>query len=130
MMTFKNLRTTEYFSQLWCEIETFAKDNDISIQTPSKGCKRKRQEPTIFKHFDVTAITSAEHSIDETNETVESYFKKKAFFPVVIRGMLLSYRMASGTSSKKAPGDKITAISSSALALMSTVTTVRILKNI
>lgn len=37
MMTFKNLRTTEYFSQLWREIETFAKDHDISIQTPSKG---------------------------------------------------------------------------------------------
>lgn len=35
-MTFKNLRTTEYFSQLWCEIETFAKDHDIPIQTPPK----------------------------------------------------------------------------------------------
>ncbi|XP_008179531.1 zinc finger MYM-type protein 1-like [Acyrthosiphon pisum] len=75
MMTFKNLRTTEYFSQLWSEIETFAKDHDISIQTPSKGCKRKRQEPTIFKDFDVTATTSAEnYSIDETNETIEGYF--------------------------------------------------------
>jgi hypothetical protein len=37
MMTFKNSRTTEYFSKLWCEIEIFAKDNEISIQTPSKG---------------------------------------------------------------------------------------------
>lgn len=27
MMTFKNLKTTEYFSQLWSEIETFAKDH-------------------------------------------------------------------------------------------------------
>jgi len=37
MMTFKNSRTTEYFSKLWCEIEIFAKDNEISIQTPSQG---------------------------------------------------------------------------------------------
>jgi len=36
--------------------------------------------------------------------------------------------MASGTSSKKAPVDTITTISSSALALMSTAMTVRILK--
>jgi hypothetical protein len=36
-MTFKNSRTTEYFSKLWYEIEIFAKDNEISIQTPSKG---------------------------------------------------------------------------------------------
>jgi hypothetical protein len=36
MMTFKNSRTTEYFSKLWCEIEIFAKNNEISIQTPSK----------------------------------------------------------------------------------------------
>ena len=37
MMTFKNSRTTEYFSKLWCEVETFDKDNEISIQRPSKG---------------------------------------------------------------------------------------------
>jgi hypothetical protein len=37
MMTFKNSRTTEYFSKLWCEIKIFVKDNDVSIQTPSKG---------------------------------------------------------------------------------------------
>ena len=33
-MTFKNSRT-KYFSKLWCEIEIFAKDNEISIQTSS-----------------------------------------------------------------------------------------------
>ncbi|KAL4131439.1 hypothetical protein QTP88_008752 [Uroleucon formosanum] len=68
MMTFKNSRTTEYFSKLWCEIEIFVKDNEISIQTPSEGCKRKRQEPHNLKHFDTTATTN--------------YFRKNAFFPV------------------------------------------------
>lgn len=37
MITFKNSRTTEYFSKLWCEIEIIAEDNEISIQTPSTG---------------------------------------------------------------------------------------------
>lgn len=37
IMTFKNSRTSEYFSQLWYEIETFAKDNEILIQTPYQG---------------------------------------------------------------------------------------------
>ncbi|VVC41706.1 Hypothetical protein CINCED_3A025179 [Cinara cedri] len=35
MMTFKNSRTAVYFSKLWCVIEIFAKDYEISIQTPS-----------------------------------------------------------------------------------------------
>ncbi|KAL4135611.1 hypothetical protein QTP88_007209 [Uroleucon formosanum] len=82
MMTFKNSRTTEYFSKLWCEIEIFAKDNEISIQTPSEGCKRKRQEPHNLKHFDTTATTSAEQNINDTSETIEDYFRKNAFFPV------------------------------------------------
>ncbi|KAL4153779.1 hypothetical protein QTP88_001612 [Uroleucon formosanum] len=82
MMTFKNSRTTEYFSKLWCEIEIFAKDNEISIQTPSQGCKRKRQEPHNLKHFDTTATTSAEQNINDTSETIENYFRKNAFFPV------------------------------------------------
>ncbi|KAL4125788.1 hypothetical protein QTP88_010028 [Uroleucon formosanum] len=82
MMTFKNCRTTEYFSKLWCEIEIFAKDNEISIQTPSEGCKRKRQEPHNLKHFDTTATTSAEQNINDTGETIGDYFRKIAFFPV------------------------------------------------
>ncbi|KAL4149483.1 hypothetical protein QTP88_003426 [Uroleucon formosanum] len=82
MMTFKNSRTTEYFSKLWCEIEIFAKDNEISIQTPSEGCKRKRQEPHNLKHFDTTATTSAEQNINDTSDTIEDYFRKNAFFPV------------------------------------------------
>jgi hypothetical protein len=36
MMTFKNSRTTEYFSKLWRKIEIITKDNKISIQKPSK----------------------------------------------------------------------------------------------
>ncbi|KAL4083617.1 hypothetical protein QTP88_028933 [Uroleucon formosanum] len=82
IMTFKNFRTTEYFSKLWCEIEIFAKDNEISMQTPSEGCKRKRQEPHNLKHFDTTATTSAEQNINDTSETIEDYFRKNAFFPV------------------------------------------------
>jgi len=35
-MTFKNFRT-ECFSQVCCEIETFTKDNGISVQTPPKA---------------------------------------------------------------------------------------------
>ncbi|KAL4097919.1 hypothetical protein QTP88_022611 [Uroleucon formosanum] len=82
MMTFKNSRITEYFSKLWCEIEIFAKDNEISIQTPSEGCKRKRQEPHILKHFDTTTTTSAEQNINNTSKTIEDYFRKTAFFSV------------------------------------------------
>ncbi|KAE9522565.1 hypothetical protein AGLY_017035, partial [Aphis glycines] len=77
MMTFKNSRTTEYFSKLWCKIEIFAKDNGISIQTSSIGCKRKRQEPHNLKHFDTTVTISAEQNINDTIETIEDYLKKK-----------------------------------------------------
>ncbi|KAL4141494.1 hypothetical protein QTP88_004124 [Uroleucon formosanum] len=62
--------------------EIFAKDNGISIQTPSEGCKRKRQEPHNLKHFDTAATTSAEQNINDTSETIEDYFRKNAFFPV------------------------------------------------
>ncbi|KAL4099097.1 hypothetical protein QTP88_023584 [Uroleucon formosanum] len=84
-VTAYNEGANQYFFKLWCEIEIFAKDNEISIQTPSEGKMQKKkepQEPHNLKHFDTTATTSAEQNINDTSETIEDYFRKNAFFPV------------------------------------------------
>ncbi|VVC40933.1 Hypothetical protein CINCED_3A010134 [Cinara cedri] len=61
--------------ELWCQVEIFAKDNKISIQTPFKECKRKRQEPHNLKHFDTTATTTT-----AVDQFLQLNFEESLFF--------------------------------------------------
>ncbi|XP_060859266.1 uncharacterized protein LOC132936542 [Metopolophium dirhodum] len=80
ILSFEKLRCDEEFLIFWQKIESLAAQNDITLDIPDIR-KRKRTQPKYLNSFHVDTITGEENNINSL--TVEDYWKKNLYFPII-----------------------------------------------
>ncbi|XP_060855120.1 uncharacterized protein LOC132932772 [Metopolophium dirhodum] len=81
--TFETSRTDEEFHNVWKKIVNFADENNINLQIPTMGSKRQRRETQNLHDYVVFVTTGAENEVVDSNTTVEIYWQRVAYMPII-----------------------------------------------